>query len=252
MTMMVSTTLAAARTKALTRKIHSGALVDGFTGRSRWPDMGTKMAEIGEATEDRKTAVATNTAQMTPLAVRPMRMSPMPGTAARSNTSRPGGTSCAWRRRATIAATANRPSADSNQPAPIRSIPMNLKSTPEYWAVVASHMTQANQPTRTPSAVGIAARRMAVPVASTDATRAMTTSQHAGFWKPKLTSVWTWEMPASQGEMRARNREMTTTTPRGEANARRGSVTRTRKSLGRGCGGGACRRGMTLEWVTRR
>src|SRR5712692_5042846 len=66
MTMTVSTTLAAARTKALRRKIHSGALVDGFAGRSRWPDMGTKMAEIGEATEDRKTAVATSTAQMTP------------------------------------------------------------------------------------------------------------------------------------------------------------------------------------------
>src|SRR5713101_140604 len=80
MTMMVSTTLAGARTKELTRKIHSGALVDGFAGRSRWPDMGTKMAEIGEATEERKTAAATSTAQMTPRAVRPMRMSPMPGT----------------------------------------------------------------------------------------------------------------------------------------------------------------------------
>src|SRR5713101_2629331 len=186
MTMMVSTTLAAARTKALTRKIHSGALVDGFAGRSRWPDMGTKMGEIGEATEDRKTAVA------------------------------------------------NRPSAASNQPAPIRSIPMNLKSTPEYWAVVASHITQANQPTRTASAARMAARRMAVLVASPAATRARTITQQAGFWKPKLTSVWTWDMPASQGEMRARNRLMTTRTPRGEANARRGSVT-AKKFLGKGC-----------------
>src|SRR5713226_4085294 len=246
MTTTVSTRLAAARTKALTRKIHSGALVDGFAGRSRWPDMGTKMAEIGEATEERKTAVATSTAQMTPRAVRPMRMSPMPGTAARSKTSRPGGTSWAWRRRATIAATANRPSAASNQPAPMRSIPMNLKSTPEYWAVVASHMTQANQPTRTTSAARIAARRMAVLVARTAAMRPRTTSQQAGFWKPKLTSVWTWEMPASQGEMRARNREMTTRTPRGEAKARRGSVTG-KKLLGRGCGAGARSCGSLLE-----
>src|SRR5712691_9507976 len=250
MTMTVSTTLAPARTRALTRKIHSGALVDGFAGRSMWPDMGTKMAEIGEATEERKTAVATSTAQMTPRAVRPMRMSPMPGTAARSKTSRPGGTSSAWRRRATIAATANRPRAASNQPAPMRSIPMNLKSTPAYWAVVASHMTQANQPTRTTSAARIAARPMAVLTASTDATRATTTSQHAGFWKPKLTSVWTWEMPASQGEMRARNRQMTTRTPRGEANARRGLITGT-LGLGRGCRGGARRRTGFLEWRSR-
>src|SRR5713226_1502850 len=34
MTMMVSTTLAAARTTPDPRKIHSGALVDGFAGRA--------------------------------------------------------------------------------------------------------------------------------------------------------------------------------------------------------------------------
>src|SRR5260370_13001958 len=102
-------------------------------------------------------------------------------------------------------------------------------------------MTQANQPTRTTSAARIAARRMAVLVASTDAVSARTTTQQAGFWKPKLTSVWTWEMPASQGEMRARNRLMTTRTPRGEAKARRGVVIGEKKVLGKEvCSGVGC------------
>src|SRR4029077_8656801 len=104
--------------------------------------------------------------------------------------------------------------------------------------VVASHMTQANQATSTASAASSVARRMVVLVAGTDATRVRIASQQMGFWKPKLTSVWTWEMPTSQGEMRARNRVMMTTTPRGEAKARRGSVT---KGLGKRSGGWAWR-----------
>src|SRR5260370_3400196 len=96
-------------------------------------------------------------------------------------------------------------------------------------------MTQANQPTRTTSAARIAARRMAVLVASTDAVSARKTTQQAGLWKARLTSVWSWELPAGQGEMRERDRLMTTRTQRGEAKARSGSVTGTR-ALGRGCG----------------
>src|SRR4029077_17823343 len=97
-------------------------------------------------------------------------------------------------------------------------------------------MTQANQATSIASAARSVARRMVVLVASTDATRVRMTSQQMGYWKPKLTSVWTWEMPTSHGEIRARKREMTTTTPRGEAKARRGSVIGIRKRLGKGRG----------------